>query len=77
MPLPRLPGSGVEKILFSEKFIHEAVTNFFGFRVEGRDQCLGLLGCTNWSLGLDSNDRCNATAGVIVRRAFESEFFVE
>src|SRR6266702_7249935 len=57
MPLPRLPGLGVEKILFSEEFVCEAIAHFFCFHVEGCNQCLGLLGCADWSLCLDGDNR--------------------
>src|SRR6266702_3112637 len=56
MPLPRLLGLGVEKILFAEQFVCEAVANFLGFCMEGGDECLRLLGCANGTLGLDSDD---------------------
>src|SRR6266702_677838 len=57
MPLPRLPGLGIEKILFPEEFVCEAVAHFFCFRVKSSNQCLGFLCCADWSLRLDSDDR--------------------
>src|SRR6266702_2361224 len=57
MPQPRLPGSGVEKILVSEEFVGEAIPNFFTFRVEGCDKGLCFLCCTYWPLCLDGDDR--------------------
>src|SRR6266702_3267770 len=57
MPWPRLPGSGIEKILFSEKFFGEAVPNFFRFRMESGDKGLCLLGGTDGPLSLDGDDR--------------------
>ncbi len=53
MPLPRLPGLGIEKILFPEEFVGEAVPNFFGFCVEGGYEGLCLLCSAHGSLSLD------------------------
>src|SRR6266702_1113153 len=55
MPQPRRPGSGVEKILFSEEFVGEAISNFFTFRVEGCDKGLCFLCCTYWPFCLDGD----------------------
>src|SRR6266571_302850 len=57
MPWPRLPGSGVEKILFSEEFVGEAVSDFCRFRVEGGYEGLCLLCGAYGSLSLDRNYR--------------------
>src|SRR6266702_4142429 len=56
MPLPRLPGLGIEKILFAKQFVCKAVANFLGFHVEGGDKGLHFLCCTYWSLCLDGDD---------------------
>src|SRR6266704_3342100 len=55
MPWPRLQGSGVEKILVSEEFVGEAVSDFCRFRVEGGYEGLCLLCGAYGSLSLDRN----------------------
>src|SRR6266568_3524333 len=57
MPWPRLPGSGVEKILVSEKFVGEAISDFCRFRVEGGYEGLCLLCGAYGSLSLNRNHR--------------------
>src|SRR6266702_1396511 len=57
MPWPRLPGSGVEKILVSEEFVGEAISDFCRFRVEGGYEGLCLLCGAYGSLSLDRNHR--------------------
>ena len=54
MPLPRLPGLGIEKILLLlEQFFSEAVPNFFGFSMKGGNKGLCFLGCAHRSIGLN------------------------
>src|SRR6266571_1454657 len=53
MPLPRLPGLGVEKILVSEELVGEAVSDLGRFRVEGGYEGLRSLCGTYGSLSLD------------------------
>src|SRR6266702_2706769 len=57
MPWPRLPGSGVEKILVSEEFVGEAISDFCRFRVKGGYEGLRLLCGAYGSLSLDRNHR--------------------
>ncbi len=57
MPSPRLLGLGIEKILFAEQFIGEAIPNFFRFCVEGCDEGLCLLCGAHRSLSLDYDYR--------------------
>src|SRR6266702_4164190 len=57
MPWPRLPGSGVEKILVSEEFVSEAISDFCRFRVEGGYEGLCFLCGAYWSLSLNRNHR--------------------
>src|SRR6266702_4160891 len=57
MPWPRLPGSGVEKILVSEEFVSEAISDFCRFRVEGGYEGLCLLCGAYGSLSLNRNHR--------------------
>src|SRR6266702_87617 len=57
MPWPRLPGSGVEKILVSEEFVGEAVSDFCRFRVKGGYEGLRFLCGAYGSLSLDRNHR--------------------
>src|SRR6266702_2069266 len=57
MPLPRLPGLGVEKLLVSEELVGEAVSDLGRFRVEGGYEGLRLLCGTYGSLSLDHNYR--------------------
>src|SRR6266702_8473727 len=57
MPLPRLPGLGVEKILVSEEFVGEAVSDFCRFRVEGGYEGLRFLCGAYGSSSLNRNHR--------------------
>ncbi len=57
MPLPRLLGLGIEKILLLlEQFFGKAVPDFFCFGVEGGNKSLCPLSGTYWSAGLDSDN---------------------
>src|SRR6266702_1190718 len=53
MPLPRLPGLGVEKILLPEEFVGKTIPNFIRFCVEGGYESLCFLCGAHGSLSLD------------------------
>src|SRR6266702_1870531 len=71
MPWPRLPGLGVEKILFAEEFVGEAVSNLFRFCMDCGYKGLCLLCGTHGSLGLDCDNwsvgrGCFSNSGVLL-----------
>src|SRR6266571_8228132 len=70
MPLPRLPGLGIEKILLAEEFVRKAISNFFCFRVEGGYERLCFLRCANWSLCLDGDNRGIGCGGLCDSSSF-------